>query len=93
MLGYALTLLAFGALPRWRAADIVRIGLAFSVGSEMVQALVGREMSLHDTLGDWTGVACAYAPVAMGRLRQLARTHPDLTFAELRRLDLSLIHI
>lgn len=87
MMAYALTLLAFGALPRWRATDLVRIGLGLSVGSEMIQALVGREMSLHDALGDGIGVACAYAPVAMGRLRELARTHPDLTFIELRRLD------
>lgn len=87
ILAYALTLLAFGALPRWRATDIARIGLALSVGSEMVQALVGREMSLHDVLGDAAGVAAAYGPVAMGRLRELTRTHPHLTFAQLRRLD------
>ena len=37
--------------------------------------------------GDSAGIAAAYAPVAIGRLRELTRTHPHLTFAELRRID------
>jgi VanZ family protein len=87
MLAYALTVLALAAFPRSRSADLVRCALGLAIASEMAQALVGREMSLHDVVADAAGVAAAYAPVAIGRLRELTRTHPHLTFAELRRID------
>ena len=87
LLAYGLTVLAFAAFPRSRSADVVRIAFGLAIASEMAQALVGREMSLHDVLGDSAGIAVAYAPVAIGRLRELTRTHPHLTFGELRRID------
>ena len=87
ILAYALTVLALAAFPRSRSADVVRYALGVAIASEMAQALVGREMSLHDVAADAVGVAAAYAPVAIGRLRELTRTHPHLTFAELRRID------
>jgi len=87
LLAYGLTVLAFAAFPRSRSADVVRIAFGLAIASEMAQALVGREMSLHDVLGDSAGIAAAYAPVAIGRLRELTRTHPHLTFGELRRID------
>jgi hypothetical protein len=87
MLFYGLTVLAFAALPRSRAGDIALAAIGVAIASEMTQALVGREMSLHDVLGDATGVAAAYGPVLVTRLRELARTHPDVSFAELRRMD------
>ncbi len=87
LLFYGLTLAATGALPRSRAFDVAATFLGLGLASELAQSLVGREMSLQDLLGDVAGVAAAYAPVAVGRLRELARTHPDTTFAELRRID------
>jgi len=87
MLFYALTLVATGALPRSRAFEIALAFVALGGASELAQSLVGREMSFHDVFGDIAGVTAAYAPVAIGRLRELARTHPDTTFAELRRQD------
>jgi hypothetical protein len=79
--------LALAAFPRSRSADVVRYALGVAIASEMAQALVGREMSLPDAVADAAGIAAAYAPVAIGRLRELIRTHPHLTFAELRRID------
>ncbi len=87
ILAYTLTVLALAAFPRSRSADVVRYALGVAIASEMAQALVGREMSLPDVIADAAGVAAAYAPVAIGRLRELTRTHPHLTFAELRRID------
>jgi len=87
MLFYGLTLIATGALPRSRALEIALAFVALGGASEVAQSMVGREMSFHDFFGDMAGVVAAYAPVAMGRLRELARTHPDATFAELRRAD------
>ncbi|MBU1376995.1 MAG: hypothetical protein KKE02_19190 [Alphaproteobacteria bacterium] len=87
MLFYGLTLAATGALPRSRAFEIAVAFVGLGAASEVTQALVGREMSFHDFFGDTAGVALAYAPVAIGRLRELARTHPNVTFAELHRQD------
>lgn len=87
ILAYTLTVLAFGACPRARASDVTAFALGLCVASEMAQALVGRQMSLPDVVADAAGVAAAYAPVAIGRLRELIRIHPHLTFAELRRID------
>lgn len=87
MLFYGLTLVATGALPRSRALEIALAFIALGAASEVAQSLVGREMSFHDVFGDAAGVAAAYAPVAMGRLRELARTHPHATFSEIRRQD------
>ena len=87
LLFYGLTLVATGALPRSRAFDVALAFVGLGAASEFAQSLVGREMSFHDFFGDSAGVALAYAPVAMGRLRELARSQPDVTFAELRRMD------
>ena len=87
LLFYGLTLGATAALPRSRAAEIAIAMVGLGAASEAAQALVGREMSLHDLAGDAAGVFFAYAPVAVGRLRELTRTHPHMTFAELHRID------
>ena len=84
---YALTLAAFAALPRSRAREVALAMIGVGLLSELVQSLVGRQMSLHDIVGDTAGVLIAYAPIAITRLRELARTHPHATFAELRRMD------
>lgn len=87
MLFYGLTLVATGALPRSRALDVALAFVGLGAASEFAQSLVGREMSFHDAFGDAVGVVAAYAPVAVGRLRELARTQPHVTFADLRRMD------
>jgi VanZ family protein len=87
MLFYGLTVAATTALPRARAADVSLAMLGLGALSEIAQSLVGREMSFHDLAGDAAGILIAYTPLAMNRLRELARTHPHMTFAELRRID------
>ena len=87
MLFYGLTLAVTGSLPRSRAFEIALTFVGLGALSEFGQSLVGREMSFHDFFGDLAGVAAAYAPVAIERLRHLERTQPHTTFAELRRTD------
>ncbi|MBL8770894.1 MAG: hypothetical protein JNK30_05885 [Phenylobacterium sp.] len=87
LLFYGLTVAAIGGLPRSRANEVALLMLGAGVASEVAQQMVGRQMSLHDLAGDAAGVALAYAPIAVTRLRELARTHPHMTFAELRRID------
>jgi len=87
LLFYGLTLAVTGALPRSRAFEIALTFAGLGAVSEFGQSLVGREMSFHDFFGDLAGVAAAYAPVAIERLRHLDRTQPHTTFAELRRTD------
>jgi hypothetical protein len=87
LLAYSLMMLSLGAFPRLRSSDIALAAFGLAVASEFAQSLVGREMSLHDIFGDSLGIAVAYGPVVIGRLRELVRTHPHLTFAELRRID------
>ena len=87
LLFYALTLALAACLPRSRSAELAAAMVAVAAASELAQAMVGREMSFHDFAGDCAGVAAAYAPVAVSRLRELARTHPHRSFAEIRRLD------
>lgn len=87
LLFYALTLMAFSAFPRARSAEVALGVLAVAALSEIAQAIVGREMSLHDLAGDAVGAVIAYVPVAVQRLRELTRTHPHVTFAEIRASD------
>lgn len=87
LLFYSLTLLLLASMPRSRAAEVALAAVALGAASEVAQSLVGREMSLHDFAGDSIGVLVAYAPVAITRLRELARTHPHQTFAEIRAQD------
>ena len=87
LLFYGLTLILFACLPRSRSAELALAMVAIGAGSEVAQAMVGREMSFHDFAGDSAGVLAAYAPVVVGRLRDLVRTHPHVSFAELRNLD------
>jgi VanZ family protein len=87
ILFYGVTLAMLTSLPRARANEVAMITLALGAMSEVVQALFGRQMSFQDFGGDAIGVTVAYAPVVITRLRELARTHPDHTFAEIRALD------
>lgn len=87
ILFYGVTLAMLTSLPRSRASEVALGAVALGAASEVAQFLVGREMSLHDLAGDTFGVLAAYAPVAVTRLRELARTHPHQTFAEIRAQD------
>jgi VanZ family protein len=87
LLFYALTLVLLAALPRSRSMELVLAMMAIGAASEVAQAMVGREMSFNDFAGDSVGVLAAYAPVMVGRLRELVRSHPHVSFAELRRQD------
>ena len=87
MLFYGLCLVMLGALPRSRTFDLALALVAIGAASEVVQSFVGREMSLHDLVGDSCGVAAAVAPTIVQQFRGLVRSHPDVSFAELRRRD------
>lgn len=87
VLFYGVTLAMLAALPRSRASEVAMVALLLGAMSEFAQGLLGRQMSLLDFGGDSLGVAVAYAPVAITRLRELARTYPDKTFGEIRALD------
>lgn len=87
LLFYGLGVLMLSGLPRSRTADLACTLLGLGVASEMAQALVGREMSLYDFVGDVIGVSLVMLPVYVGRFRDLVRTHPHATFGDLRRLD------
>jgi VanZ family protein len=87
VLFYGVTLAMLTSLPRARANEVAMIAILLGGMSEVVQAVFGRQMSFHDFAGDTVGVAVAYAPVAITRLRELARAHPHLTFAEIQPND------
>lgn len=87
LLFYGLSVLMFGALPRSRMWDLAWAMLALGAASEVAQAMVGREMSLHDFFGDAMGVAGAFLPTLMGQLRTLVRTQPHTAWADLKAQD------
>ena len=87
LLFYGVTLAMLTSLPRARANEVAVIAILLGGMSEVVQSMFGRQMSFHDFTGDSVGVAVAYAPVAITRLRELVRLHPHLTFAEIRAAD------
>jgi len=87
VLFYGATLAMLTSLPRARANEVAMIAILLGGMSEVVQAMFGRQMSFLDFAGDCVGVAAAYAPIAITRLRELSRQHPHLTFAEIRAAD------
>jgi VanZ family protein len=87
VLFYGVTLAMLTSLPKARANEVAVIAVMLGGMSEVVQAVFGRSMSFVDFAGDCVGVAAAYAPIAITRLRELSRLHPHLTFAEIRAAD------
>lgn len=87
VLFYGVTLAMLTSLPRARANEVAMIAILLGGMSEVVQSVFGRQMSLQDFAGDVAGVAAAYVPIAITRLRELSRLHPHLTFAEIRAAD------
>ena len=87
VLFYGVTLAMLTSLPKARANEVAMIAILLGGMSEVVQSVFGRQMSFHDFAGDSVGVAAAYVPIAITRLRELSRLHPHLTFAEIRAAD------
>lgn len=87
MLFYGLAGLMMGALPRSRTTDLGLALIVIAGGSEVLQALVGRDMEWGDFVGDSTGVLAAVGPVYLAGFRRLVREHPDASLAELRAMD------
>jgi hypothetical protein len=87
VLFYGVTLAMLTGLPRARANEVAVVAILLGGMSEVLQSLFGRSMSFHDFAGDSVGVAAAYAPIAITRLRELSRLHPHLTFREIRAAD------
>lgn len=87
VLFYGVTLAMLTSLPRARANEVAMIAVLLGGMSEVVQSVFGRSMSFQDFAGDCTGVAAAYVPIAITRLRELQRLHPHMTFAEIRAAD------
>ncbi|WP_337189050.1 hypothetical protein [Phenylobacterium sp.] len=87
LLFYGVTLAMLTALPRSRAGEVAIVAVLLGAMSELAQAALGRQASWSDFAGDAVGVAVAYAPIWVTRLRELARTHPHLTFAEIHAQD------
>ena len=87
LLFYGLAVLMLGALPRSRTSDIGWTLVGLAVATEIGQALVGREMSLHDAAGDVMGAVLALAPTYVAQFRALVRSHPHTGFADLRKTD------
>ncbi|MDZ4373836.1 MAG: hypothetical protein U1C74_20770 [Phenylobacterium sp.] len=87
LLFYAVTLAMLTALPRSRAGEVAIVAILLGAMSELGQAALGRQASWQDFAGDSVGVAVAFAPVWVTRLRELVRNHPHMSFAEIRAQD------
>jgi hypothetical protein len=77
----------FAIAPEWRRGDIALAALLIAVLSETLQGLTGRSLSLLELAADAVGIVVAMIPGWVERLRSLARSHPDATFAEIRAMD------
>lgn len=77
----------FAIAPEWRRGDIALAALLIAVMSETLQGLTGRSLSLLELAADAVGIGVALIPGWVERLRYLARTSPDATFAEIRAAD------
>lgn len=84
---YGLAAIMLATLPRSRTLELALALVGVGAASEVVQAMVGRQMSFHDFAGDMAGVAAAMTPVLLTRFRLVVREHPEKTLAEIRALD------
>lgn len=84
---YGLTLLAFAVAPRTRRTDLAVWVLALGVLIELVQAVLGRGLSVTDMLVYAAGVVAATAPAMVERFREAVRRRPYLAFAAVRERD------
>lgn len=70
---YVLTGLAVAALPRSRFWRIGAVLLAFGIGIEVVQALVGRDAAFGDVVADACGIGALFGPIV---LRSMTKRTP-----------------
>lgn len=80
---YGLAIALFTIAPTRRRGDLSLFLVAAALGVELLQGLTGRSVSVVDFLAGSLGVCAAWAPGQIERLRHLARTRPDHTFAEI----------
>jgi hypothetical protein len=73
--------------PRQRRDDLALFVIAAAFGIELLQALTGRSVSIVDFLAGAAGVAAAWAPGRIEQVRQSFRRYPDLSLAEIDKLD------
>lgn len=84
---YGLAVALFAIAPNRRRGDLALFLVAAALGVELLQGLTGRSVSITDFLAGSAGVGAAWLPGQVERLRYLARTRPDLTFAEIAASD------
>jgi len=77
----------FAVAPGWRRNDIALGAVLIAVMIETLQAITGRSLSLLELAADGAGIVVAMVPGWIERLRHLARTCPDASFAEIRAAD------
>lgn len=77
----------FAVAPGWRRNDIALGAVLLAVMTETLQAFTGRSLSLFQLAADGAGIVVAMVPGWVERLRHLARTAPDASFAEIRAMD------
>jgi VanZ family protein len=69
---YVLTALAVAALPASRFWRIGAVLLAFGIGIEAVQALVGRDAALGDIVADACGIGAVLGPIVLRSMTKRA---------------------
>ncbi len=84
---YAMTLLAFGALPRMRRDDLAGVAAALAAGAEAFHALSLHQVSPLLLGADLVGVFAAWAPAAVEQYRRLAREARYVAFRDLAVAD------
>lgn len=77
----------FAIAPRWRRLDLALAVLLGGALMEMAQGLTGRSMSMTDFAADALGVGVALMPGLIEQLRYHVRRSPNVSFADLRRVD------
>jgi hypothetical protein len=72
---YTLTLGLFASLPRNRRTDLGFFAMLIAGGTEVVQAMVGRDGNFPDFAADSLGILAAMLPATVERMRQSIRRH------------------
>lgn len=66
---YLLTVGMFACFPRNRRTDLGLIVIAIGAGTEVIQAMVGRDGNLPDFAADSVGILAAMLPATVERMR------------------------
>lgn len=84
---YVFTSIGFLAAPRMRRNDLAIAAVAIGAAMEVAQAVTGRDGNFPDLAADSVGVLFAWGPTQIERIRGLVRSHPGLSFRQIRALD------